>query len=71
MDKYYIGSTTDDLQNRLRRHLSDHKGFTSRAKDWIIVYSEQYQDIYEARQREIQIKNWKSKKMVQKLIFPK
>jgi putative endonuclease len=39
-DKYYIGSTTDKVSERLRRHLSNHGGFTSRAKDWTLVYSE-------------------------------
>jgi putative endonuclease len=68
LEQYYIGSTDDILKERLRRHLTNHKGFTSKTKDWIIAYSEQYQDSNEARQREIQIKNWKSKKMIEKLI---
>nr|WP_309759194.1 GIY-YIG nuclease family protein [Flavobacterium sp.] len=33
-DMYYIGSTSMVVEERLRRHLSDHKGFTARAKDW-------------------------------------
>ncbi|MBE0664004.1 MAG: GIY-YIG nuclease family protein [Bacteroidales bacterium] len=71
LEQYYVGSTDDILEERLRRHLTNHKGFTSKVKDWILAYSEQYKDIHEAWQREIQIKNWKSKKMIQKLIFPK
>jgi len=71
LDQYYVGSTEDILEERLRRHLTNHNGFTSKAKDWLIVYSEQYQNIQEARQREVQIKSWKSKKMIQKLVSPK
>lgn len=51
--------------------LLDHKGFTSRVKDWILAYSEQYEGIHEARQREMPIRNWKSKKMIQKLLTTK
>ncbi|MGE8553537.1 MAG: GIY-YIG nuclease family protein [Chryseobacterium jejuense] len=42
LEKYYIGHSCDDLQERLRKHLANHKGFTSKAKDWIIVYSISY-----------------------------
>ena len=33
IDHFYIGHTGEDPHERLRKHLSDHKGFTSRAKD--------------------------------------
>ncbi|NGX84504.1 GIY-YIG nuclease family protein [Aequorivita sp. KMM 9714] len=39
LDKYYVGST-EDVSHRLREHLWNHKGFTSRAKDWELKYSE-------------------------------
>jgi predicted GIY-YIG superfamily endonuclease len=29
---YYTGHTGDDLQERLRKHLSNHKGFTADIK---------------------------------------
>jgi putative endonuclease len=48
--------------------LSDHKGFTAKAKDWVIVYSEAFEDVSEARKREIQIKNWKSRTLIEKLV---
>jgi putative endonuclease len=41
-DKYYIGHTTEPMQERLRKHLSDHDGFTAKYKDWIVVYTEEY-----------------------------
>jgi putative endonuclease len=67
-DRYYIGSTTMDIEERLRRHLSDHKGFTSKAKDWIVVYKEECPNKAEALIREKQVKSWKSKTMILKLI---
>ncbi|WP_346429910.1 GIY-YIG nuclease family protein [Chryseobacterium indologenes] len=42
LDKYYIGYSCEDLQERLREHPSNHKGFTVKAKDWIIIYSESF-----------------------------
>ncbi len=68
LNKYYIGATSDVLEERLRRHLTAHNGFTSYAKDWKLVYSEHYDDIKEALKRERQVKGWKSKSMINKLI---
>ncbi|NGF56509.1 GIY-YIG nuclease family protein [Parapusillimonas sp. SGNA-6] len=55
LDTYYIGVTTD-VQGRLRRHLSSRKGFTSRAKDWIVMYTETYREKNQAYAREKEIK---------------
>jgi putative endonuclease len=68
LDKYYVGSTSMDVNQRLRRHLSDHKGFTAKAKDWVIVYSEDFDDLPAARKREMQIKKWKSRTLIEKLV---
>jgi len=67
-DKYYIGSTCDSLDERLKKHNSNHKGFTGKFNDWIIVYSEQFANREEAYQRERQIKSWKSRKAIEELI---
>jgi putative endonuclease len=37
LDKFYIGHTCDALKERLRKHISSHSGFTSKAKDWYIM----------------------------------
>jgi putative endonuclease len=66
-NKYYIGSS-EDVQKRLIKHNTNHKGFTGKAFDWRIVYSESFNSKQEAIARERQIKNWKSKKMIEKLI---
>ncbi len=40
-DVYYVGYTSD-LERRLLSHLSHHKGFTGKFKDWEIVYKENF-----------------------------
>ena len=47
LDKYYIGSTKN-ISNRLEKHLSNHKGFTSKAKDWLLKYQESFSSNSEA-----------------------
>ena len=68
LNKYYIGSTGDDMLERLRRHNSNHKGFTGGLGDWEIKYYEVFDTKSDANKRELQIKKWKSRKMVEKLI---
>ena len=68
IDKFYIGHTSEELDERLRKHLSNHKGFTSKTKDWEIVYFEEFSNKSEAYRREIHIKAWKSKVRIRKLI---
>ena len=68
LDKFYIGHTCEDVNERLRKHLSNHNGFTGKAKDWELVYTEDFETKSEAYARECKIKNWKSKKRIQKLI---
>ena len=61
-DTYYIGHTEDSHDQRLRRHNSNHKGFTGKNPDWQIAYSEEYPSKSEAYKREREIKAWKSRK---------
>ncbi len=68
LDKYYVGAT-GDLEQRLSKHLANHSGFTGKAKDWTLVYKELLPNMTEALKREHQIKSWKSRKMIEKLIF--
>ncbi|MDH6252856.1 putative endonuclease [Chryseobacterium sp. H1D6B] len=68
LDKYYIGHSCEDLQERLRKHLSNHKGFTAKSKNWNIVYYEVFDSKIEAYTREREVKAWKSKSKIQKLI---
>jgi putative endonuclease len=68
LDKYYVGYTGDDLESRLKKHNSNHKGFTGGKGDWEIRYFKEYQTKEEAGKREREIKGWKSRKMIEKLI---
>jgi putative endonuclease len=68
LDRYYIGHTTEPIEERLRKHLAAHSGFTSKAKDWKVMYTEEFSDKSQAYRRELQIKGWKSKKRIQQLL---
>jgi putative endonuclease len=68
LDKYYVGFTCDDLEERLRKHNSHHKGFTGKTNDWKLVYFESFKTKEEAYARERQIKGWKSRQMIASLI---
>ena len=65
---YYVGFSSMSLEERLRRHLSSHKGFIGRAKDWEIVYFESFDTKTNAILREQEIKKWKSKVKIEALI---
>ncbi|MFH6995356.1 GIY-YIG nuclease family protein [Flavobacterium sp. FlaQc-48] len=68
LDQYYIGHTSESLDERLRKHLSNHSGFTGKAKDWIVVYFEEFETKPLAYKRELEVKKWKSRIRVEKLI---
>jgi len=40
IERYYVGYTSMALSERVRRHNTNHKGFTGRANDWVIVWSQ-------------------------------
>jgi putative endonuclease len=71
LNKYYIGHTGDELSQRLRKHNSNHKGFTGGLADWGVVYQEMFHSKTEAFARERQIKSWKSRRLLEKLIVSK
>ncbi|MCL6261639.1 GIY-YIG nuclease family protein [Aquiflexum sp. TKW24L] len=68
LDKYYVGHTCDVMNERLRKHNSNHKGFTGSSPDWILMYMEEYSDKESAYRRERQVKSWKSRKKILELI---
>jgi len=63
LDKFYIGSTDDPI-NRLKKHNTNHKGFTGTVNDWKLVYKECFPDKKFALQREVQLKKWKNKNRI-------
>ena len=67
IDKFYVGFTSD-LNERIRKHNSNHKGFTGKASDWKLVHSQIYESKDLACTREQQVKAWKSRKKIIELI---
>lgn len=65
--KYDIGACTD-LERRLYEHNIGHSKFTSLGTPWVIVYKEEFQQLAEAKKRELQIKKMKSRKYIEDLI---
>ena len=51
LDRFYVGAT-ENVSTRLKEHLWNHKGFTSKAKDWELKYSESFATKSEAFLRE-------------------
>ncbi len=68
LDHYYIGHTSGAMADRLRRHLGNHRGWTARAKDWRVVYSEVFMDKTSALRREMEVKAWKNRERILELI---
>ena len=68
INQYYIGHTSESLPERLRKHLSNHSGFTAKSKDWFVVYYEKFETKSLAYERELEVKKWKSRTRVEKLI---
>jgi putative endonuclease len=61
LDRYYIGYTADDISERIRKHNSNHKGFTGKVNDWQLKYTEQFEGKELAMKREKEIKSKKSR----------
>ncbi|APD05936.1 hypothetical protein UJ101_00389 [Flavobacteriaceae bacterium UJ101] len=70
LDRYYIGQT-QNLEERIKRHNSKHKGFTGKTNDWVILYREVFANQREAIKREKEIKNKKSRKYIEYLLSEK
>ena len=67
IDKYYIGFSSN-VQERLCYHNWNSKGFSNKGKPWVLVYSEPFNTKTEALLREKQLKNWKNRDRLEKLI---
>jgi len=67
IDKYYVGHTGQTLDERLKKHLSNHKDFTGWVKDWTVYHYEVYDTKSQAYKRELEIKSKKSRKFIEGL----
>lgn len=67
LNRYYIGYTSD-LDKRMTEHNSGISSFTSKAKDWKLMYTEVFESREAAHTRELEIKKKKSRKYIEWLI---
>jgi putative endonuclease len=67
LDKYYVGACTN-LERRLYEHNIGHSKYTSTGMPWELKYTEEFEDLLNARKRELAIKKKKSRKYIEDLI---
>ena len=65
--RYYVGVTAN-LEDRLKRHNARENRSTSPYAPYIIRHTESFPTLKEARKRESDIKNKKSRQFIDKLI---
>ena len=61
LKKKYIGVTGKNPHKRLQEHLSGQVPFTSRAKDWKLIYEKQFESKIEAYKEEKFLKSGKGR----------
>lgn len=64
---YYVGSC-EDINARFNLHNTRQVKSTKRYVPWELMYKEEYKTLSEARKRETQIKSWKKRVAIEKLI---
>ena len=64
---YYVGST-QNISARLKLHNDGLVKSTKRYAPWKMVYNEEYPSLRDARKRELQIKSWKKRSAIERLI---
>ncbi len=69
-DRYYVGQT-QDLENRLLDHQTSRSNYTKQAKDWVLLYSEEFKSRSDALKRESEIKSKNSRRYIEFLISQK
>lgn len=66
-NSYYVGSTKN-LEKRFKEHCNGRVMSTKSKLPASIIYKEEFEVYVDARRREFQIKSWKSRKAIEKLI---
>ena len=61
LKKKYIGVTSKNPRKRLQEHLSGQTPFTSRAKDWKLIYKKRFESKIEAYKEERFLKSGKGR----------
>ena len=70
LDSIYIGQTSD-LEKRLHDHKRGYSRYTSRARDWVVVYTEEVADRSTALKREKQLKSYRGRAFIYSLLSEK
>jgi putative endonuclease len=65
--RYYIGQT-QEVQTRLAYHTANFSKSLKNRGPWELVHREQYATRSEAIRRESQIKSWKDRDMIERLV---
>jgi len=68
VNKYYVGACTN-LERRLHEHNIGHSTFTATGTPWELKNIEQFETLQEAKRREKEIKNKKSRIYIESLIL--
>ena len=66
-NQYYIGSTKD-VTIRLAQHNAGKSIWTKNHRPWKVIYTEAFETLNKARQREQQIKSWKNPSYMEKTL---
>ena len=67
LTKYYVGACID-MDRRLREHNTGHSTFTRTGIPWRLMYTEVFNNLAEAKKRELYIKRMKSRKYIEQII---
>lgn len=68
-NRYYVGST-GNIKERLAKHNRGEVKSTKAGRPWKAIYREVFDTRQKARRRELQVKLWKSREAVERLIGP-
>ena len=66
-NRYYVGSS-NNIVRRLEEHNKGLSKYTKGKGPWELVYREEVGSLVSARRRERQIKSWKKRSAIEKLI---
>ena len=66
-NSYYVGSTFD-IEKRLNYHNTGKSKYTKLKIPWNLIYFEEFLTLSLSRKRETQIKSWKSRESIERLI---
>jgi putative endonuclease len=65
--RYYVGCTSD-LKRRIEEHNTPGHHYAQARGPWLLVYREEFESLSAARQRENQIKSWRSRRSIEQLV---